>query len=375
MSMEIGLNSDIEVSKRKLHLQTSYSVDTQKATVAVFDGGVLVFRSDFSVSGVAEDAGLEHKVRLYHDLVKADIELLFHMAERVRDSKHLPSIKHLGHLFFEKGFFSEAIQQFEYVKSADDTDNDLDFELAKAYYKQGDYESAYRQLTSAVGKKPAYPDIQLLMAKVVWHLKRFDQARSFFHKAVQMNEKYWDAYFSQAVCLVESTIDDPAHPDLPPPIERLKEAEALFRKGGRLAADIDHELLETGLEKLKLGTDVEEALYFFERARKEETTGQLFDSEFYLKFMFGQLDDDCQTLDYYIQTITRVLSENPEYADLRHSLGVAYILKGWQCFSRATGEFEKAVKINPEYEKAKKKLKLMQNDGRGLLILLRAVLK
>jgi tetratricopeptide (TPR) repeat protein len=374
MSMEIGLNSEIEVSKRKLHLQTSYSADTQKASVSVFDGGVLVFRSDFSVSGVAEDVALEHKVRLYHDLVKADIELLFHMAEKVRDSKHLPSIKHLGHLFFEKGFFFEAIEQFECVKSADETDSDVDFELAKAYYKQGDYESAYRQLTSAAGKKPAYPDIQLLMAKVFWHLKKFDQARSFFQKAAKMNERYWDAYFSQAVCLVESTIDDPAHPDLPPPIERLKEAESLFRKGGRLAADIDHELLETGLEKLKLGTDVEEALNLFERARKEETTGRLFDSEFYLKFMFGQLDDDSQTLDYYIQTISNVLSENPDYADLRQSLGVAYILKGWQCFSRATGEFEKAVKINPEYEKAKKKLKLMQNDGRGLLILLRAVL-
>lgn len=372
--IDIGINCDIEVAKRKLHLQTSYSADTRKAIVSVFDGGVLVFRNDFAVNGIAEESALEQQVRQYHDLVRADIELLFHMAERVRESKHLPSLKHLGHLFLIKGFYAEAIEQLESVKSMGVADAELVFELAKAYFKQGDYPAALREAESAALLKPEYPDVQLLLAKIYWRTGQFEQARACFQKAAGLNDKYWDAWFSLAVCLIESTVDEPVHPNLPPPIERLREADQLFRRVGKISPDIDQELLELGLEKLKIGADVDEALAVLQRARKDDQPGKLFDSEFYLKFMFGQLDDDCLTLDYYIQTITQVLSQNPNYADLRHSLGVAYMLKGWQCFSRATREFEKAVKINPDYENAKKKLKLMQNDGRGLLILLRAVL-
>jgi tetratricopeptide (TPR) repeat protein len=174
--------------------------------------------------------------------------------------------------------------------------------------------------------------------------------------------------------LVESTLEFAVHSELTPPIERFREAEQNFRKALRLTQDLDSDLMEAGIYKLKALNGASEALEYFDRARKLDVRIQLFDSEFYLKFMFGQLDDNNQTLDYYINTIESVLLENPNYADLRHSLGVAYLLKGWQCFSRATGEFEKAVDINPAYEKAKKKLKLMQNDGRGLLILLRAIL-
>ncbi len=175
--------------------------------------------------------------------------------------------------------------------------------------------------------------------------------------------------------MVESAIEHPVHAELTPSIERLKEADQNFRKAVRLTQDLDADVMHAGLEKIKDLNSVSEALELFDQARKFDIRAQLFDSEFYLKFMFGELDDDNQTLDYYIETLEHVLADNPNYADLRHSLGVAYLLRGWQCFSKATGEFEKAVDINPYYEKAKKKLKLMQNDGRGLLILLRAILK
>ncbi|RPI03398.1 MAG: tetratricopeptide repeat protein [Calditrichaeota bacterium] len=374
MNAEIGLNSDLEVAKRKLHLQTSYSPEAHQASVTIFEGGLFLNRRDFGIDDSNHEGDLEHKVRQCHDLVRADIELLFHMAESVRASKHPPSIKHLGHLFLEKGFIEEAVEEFETVKRIDGVELDIDLELARAYYKKGDYDAAMALLKVMAEKRPTYPDVQLLLGRSLWQLKQYAQARQHFQKALQLNEKYWDAHYSLAVCLVESTIDDKVNSELPPPIERLKEAEQLFRKAGRLSSDLDHELLEIGLERMKLALNVEEALTCFQQARKEETTSRLFDSEFYLKFMFGQLDDNCRTLDYYISTLAGVVNENPDYADLRHSLGIAYLLKGWQCFSRATREFEHAVQINPEYEKAKKKLKLMQNDGRGLLILLRAVL-
>ncbi len=372
--MSIGLNSDLALSERRLHLQSSYLEESRTVAVSVFDGGVMLFQRRYPVHCALGTAEIEQQVQQLHELVSTDIELLFHMAEKVRESDHLPSIRRLGHLFYEKGFYREAVEQLEYAAKAD-TDDELELELAKAYFKKGDLQKALERAEAAAEKKPAYPDLQLLLAKIYWGLQRFDEARSAFKKAAALNERYWGAYYSQALCLIASMLEVPTHRELPPPIERLKEADQLLRKAERLGgSDLDHERLKLGLEKLRLGADVEEALEILRQARKDETNGKLFDSEFYFKFMFGRLDEDGKTLDYYIETISRVLSENPDYADLHHSLGIAFLLKGWLCFSRATKEFEKAVAINPDYEKAKKKLKLMQNDGRGLLILLRAVL-
>lgn len=375
MGLDVGLNSDIAVAARKLHVQTSFVEEKQCASVIVFDGGFLVKKRNFQIKNIESPARLEKLVRQFHELVKTDIELLFHMAEKVRASNHLPSISHLGQLFLERGFYDEAIAQFELAKKIGGEKVNSDIDLAKAYYNKGDYNSAYLQLSAAIERYPNYPDLHLQLGKTLWRQERFAAARRQFNKALALNENYWDAHFSLGYGLVESTIDFPIHAELPPPIERLREAEKFFYKAIRLTSDLDAELLQAGIEKLKEINGVAEALELFEQARKLDVRAQLFDSEFYLKFMFGQLDDNCRTLDYYIETIETVLSENPTYADLRHSLGVAYLLKGWQCFSKATSEFEKAVDINPAYEKAKKKLKLMQNDGRGLLILLRAVLK
>ena len=374
MSLDVGLNSDIAASSRKLHLQTSYASENQCVNAMIFDGGTLIKKRRFHIATVESAEKLENQVKQYHELVKSDIELLFHMADKVQASNHLNSILHLGQLFLERGLYDEAIQQFEYAKSIGGDKVDSDVDLARAYFKKGDYNSAYLQLTAAIERYPTYPDLQLQLGKTLWNQERFAEARQHFNKAIELNENYWGAYFSLAYGLVESTVEHPVHADLAPPIERLREAEHNFRKALRLTQDLDPEMMEAGLEKLKELNNVSDALDYFDQARKTDVKPQLFDSEFYLKFMFGQLDDNNQTLDFYIETIENVLSENPNYADLRHSLGVAYLLRGWQCFSKATGEFEKAVEINPAYEKAKKKLKLMQNDGRGLLILLRAIL-
>jgi len=375
MSIDVGLNSDIDVSSRKLHIQTSFVQEQQCANVTIFDGGSLVKKRSFQINEAGSASHVEKEVKQYHELVKTDIELLFHMAEKVRTSNHLHSIIHLGQLFLERGFYDEAVEQFEYAKTVGGDKVDSDIELGKAYFNKGDYKSAYLQLTSAIERYPKYPDLHMQLGKTLWNQERFAAARRQFNKALELNEKYWDAYYTLGYVLVESTIEFPIHAELAPPIERIREAEQNFRKSMHITQDLDEDMMEAGLEKLKESNAAPEALEYFEQARKTDVRAQLFDSEFYLKFMFGQLDDNCQTLDFYIGTIENVLSKNPNYADLRHSLGVAYLLKGWQCFGKATGEFEKAVDINPSYEKAKKKLKLMQNDGRGLLILLRAILK
>lgn len=376
MENEIGFNSDLDVSKRKLHVQTSYDRDRSLARVTIFDGGTLLSKREFRVEENPVEFSINDEITHYHELVKTDIELLFLVADKVKSSKHLPSINRLGSLFLERGLYNEAIEQLLFARKIGKDGNVSEYELGLAYFKKADYVSAADLLISALENSPDYPDIHLLLGKTYWHLENFALALKEIKKATDLNKNYSEALYTLGILLLESTVDKPMHPDLPPPIERIKDAESYLRKAMKNKDIYDIEFMEKGLEKLKEAGKIEEALSNFEKAQivKVVSTSRLFDSEFYIKFMFGQLDRDSKTLDYYIRNIENLLKNHPNYADLRQSLGIAYLIKGWQCFGKATEEFKKAVEINPSFEKASRKLKLMQNDGRGLLILLRAIL-
>jgi hypothetical protein len=56
-------------------------------------------------------------------------------------------------------------------------------------------------------------------------------------------------------------------------------------------------------------------------------------------------------------------------------LGIAHLIQCRNLFLRALEEFRVSLRINPGYKRAEKNLKLSENDGKGFLILLRAILK
>lgn len=174
MAINIGLNSDIHVADKKLHLQTSYLEDKNCASVSIFDAGAMVTKKEFTIKKVDSAAHIEKEVAQYHELVKTDIELLFHMADKVDNSKHVPSITHLGHLFLERGFYKEAIEQFQLCGKIGGDQVNSDIELSKAYFFSGDFAAAEKCLTAAIERYPDYPDLHLLLAKTYWHQQRFE---------------------------------------------------------------------------------------------------------------------------------------------------------------------------------------------------------
>jgi len=100
-----------------------------------------------------------------------------------------------------------------------------------------------------------------------------------------------------------------------------------------------------------------------------------FDAEFYLKFMYGGKGKDNRFIASYLDELRREIERHPDYADLHNNLGIAYLIMCRNLFLKALEEFREALRINPTYKKAKKNLKLSENDGKGFLILLRAILK
>jgi hypothetical protein len=56
-------------------------------------------------------------------------------------------------------------------------------------------------------------------------------------------------------------------------------------------------------------------------------------------------------------------------------LAVAYTLMGRFIHSKAIQEYQEALKINPQFERAKKSLKLAENEFRGFDALVKVITK
>ena len=73
--------------------------------------------------------------------------------------------------------------------------------------------------------------------------------------------------------------------------------------------------------------------------------------------------------------LSNAINKHPNYADLWNNLGVVHLIQCRNLFLQALNEFDKALEINPSFNKALKNKKLVENDGKEFLILLRAILR
>lgn len=374
----LGFNSNLQIDKKKLHIQTGLSQEQRRISVSVFEGGTLVDKREFPLDPLTPEDHLEQEVRQYHDFVLTDLEMLFFVARQVRISKSLPAIKKMGQLFLKKGFLNEAIEFFEIMQKGDPLGWDCQYEIGQAFFQKGEYDEAVRYLLEALKAKPSYPDYHGYLAKIYWKLGQYGDAIKSFRKAVEFNPAYHQAYYQHALLLIESAIENPQHIDLPPPIERIRHAVQLLRKTASLSDSYNERMLISGIEKLDDREDLPAALLDLEQAYQPPLHlefAQMMDAEFYLKFMFASMDKDNRELRHYIQILEKAVALHGDFADLHQSLSLAYLIRGWQYFSKAIEELRAAVAINPTFEKAQKNLRLLENDGRGFLILLRSILK
>lgn len=372
----IGKNSTIKVGRRKLHVQTALSEEKNGAVASVFESGRLIFKREVQFANDLSHKTLREEVDQFHQVVMADLELLFYIAEKVKNIDHAYSKSELGKLFLHKNLFEEAIEEFRLATELEPDKAEHYLDLGKAHYLKGDFEEAVKWFKVAAEHAPVYADIRFALGCALWKSSHFYEARQELLRATEFNEKYHQAYYALGLVLIDSAESNPKDNRLEPPIERIHQGCDYIRRAMSLSEEYNLHRVEAGIALLDQ-KKIREALTEFIAAnykfglRVEEAS----DSEFFLKFMFGGLGKDDQMVDDYIATMQMASSENPDYADIRHNLGVAYLIKGRNMFLQAIKEFRKAVKINPHYEKAKKSLRLVENDGMGLLILLRAILK
>lgn len=372
----IGINSEVRAGKRSFHLQTSFEPEKEQIITSLFEGGKLIEKTVMSADAAHDMSEIKKDVESCHYQIARDIELLFSMSEKVKAVQHPLSHNRMGLLFFKYNFLEDAKEQFSLAIDKESENPEYYLNLGDVYCAQQIYSKAVEQYTIGLDKGPNYADLHNRLGIVLSKQGKYLDAIEQFREALRVNNKYHHAYFNLGLILLESTERDLRDSRLPPPSERLSEAAKRFRKAMQLSQSYDRENMKQGLRYIE-ERQPGKALREFTLVREEHirTTAHDYEHEFFLRFLFGAQKEEFSLLDEFIAQLRGRIEEHPAYADLRNNLGIAYLIQGRNFLFKALEEFRQALEINPKFKKADKNLRLVENDGRGFLILLRALLK
>jgi len=185
------------------------------------------------------------------------------------------------------------------------------------------------------------------------------------------------ARYNLALVYLESIQADKSDSLLPPPSIRLERAQYQLKR--LLDLDIeDFNSIYPQAEDLLKNSEVQQLIQLLLEHRDKvfptEVLG-LIGMDFYLKFMYGGKGLNREIIGKFERKLTNAIDTHPKYADLWNNLGVVHLIQCRNLFLKALGEFDRALEINPSFDKALKNKKLVENDGKEFLILLRAILR
>jgi tetratricopeptide (TPR) repeat protein len=369
----LGLNNDVQVGGRKFHIQTSYSDAGRLIQSTVFHEGQVVDAKELHVDGAPMDEVNAQLNNLHQEQI-TEMEILYYIYEKVKAVRHAVSSHKLGLVFLKKNLLREAIEQFKLALDIDPNFHEVYASLGRALLISGEYDEAVAQLREAGEKAPNYADIQNYLGVAYLYQEKFPQAIEHLTEAINLNESYIGAHYYLGLAHLAEAQNKP---------ELDETTDDNFQKAMQ---HIDHaveRMVDRQIPNFKKVLDLvrkqsyKEAVNLFLNSTPKEALTHFMnlENEFYLKFMYGGKGKDDLFIADYVRKLRDLLDDHPDYADLRNNLGIAYLIQCRNLFLKALEEFRAALKINSTFKKAEKNLKLAENDGKGFLILLRAILK
>lgn len=372
----IGLNSEVAAGGKTFHVQTQYLEPTEKVVSSIFDDGKVIYNSSIEIKSNTPINEIKQSVNRLHHNVIGDLELIFYISDKVQTIRHPISNNKLGIVFLKRNLFNEAIKEFKKAIEIDSDYVEAYNNLGYVYLKQKNYQEAIDAFSRALTKDNNYADLYNNLGYAYFCVNNYGKAFLELNKAIEINNNYIAAIFNLCQVYLKTVIDkieDSVLPAIPKRIEKVKD---LLSNLKLKAIYFKPQAIDNVLEHL-VKNNLSEAFKIIEKAGRElpEYLNRYLESEFYLKFMFGGKGKDELFIHDYAEQLKEAIAKYPGYPDLRNNLGIAFLIQCRNLFLNALEEFRAALKINPDYKKAEKNLKLAENDGKGFLILLRAILK
>ena len=369
---KINFSDNIQASGRNLYLQTNTMEPGRKIVSTLFDGGRLMAKETTSYDEAVSSDRLFDKVKEFHENHKESLEFIYQISTRVKTVRHPRSLLKLAGQFLKWNLIDEAISELEYALEYDKNIADVYVLLAEAYLKRGAPDEAVKIMEQAVHIFPQYPDLWKNLAHKQIMTGELSTAEVNIDRAIEINSEYIEAHLYKSYLLVQKGISQfQQSPD-----KEILEAIRFHLNRVLLSEKYGSATLDNALRSFHNGNfdDLNVHLDVLIKGLQPQIDLDFHDL-FYLQYLFGEQGKNPEYVDSYVNRVESLVRKNPKYPDLHNMLGIGYLIQCRILFNKALHQFKVACKLNPLYERAKNNLKLAENDGKGFLILLRAMLK
>lgn len=366
------LREEIDHGGRKYFLQTSLLSEKGLIQSSFFKNGVLFDTVQLSTDGKASSDELKKAAKEVHLENKRKFLVILNVSERVSSSDDPRPHVRIAQALFKRHLYQEALQEAQKSIDKGNKDSLPRMLIGESHYEMGNLDEAFDATNAGIDIHPEYPDLHNLMGKI--HLKRQKcrLAIECFNRAIGLNLYYGEPYFNLARAFLLNTIVKEDY-------ELSKELDATFISNLERATQLDPFLAGDNLEEAKKffrEKDYRSTYEILETANRKSIRGGVDDIVLDLHMMLLCDGEDLkeEEIEKYLHRVREIVDQNPTFADGYNSLGVLYTAKCKIYMDRASKAFRKALEVNSNYKRAKKNLRLSENDRQGIFILLKALL-
>jgi len=367
-----GLDSALKFEKEIYHIETFAEPKQFKITSEIFKSGRVLDVKEKHYDHQIREKTLIDLIRVMHNDQIETLSHLLRLVENVKKTMQADAFNKIGFLFMNKGFLQEAKNSFAEATKLDQNLTDAYRNLGYVYRKLGDIDRAIAQFTRALYLAPQNADYYLDLGLAYLDKDMYDEAFKELEKAIDFNKNFAEAYFNLGYLILKEKVvkaEKPLEKDVIAAIVNLKYA---FLLDPRYQVEILKEIFQL-LEQKAFTKALSHLSKFKEDMKKTEVHEFIYDFEIFSKY--SDLKEVALTVDEYIDKMHAKIETNAQFADLRNALGKAYLIKMRSLFNAALTQFKKAVEINPTYQQATKNLELVENEIKGFMLFLRAILK
>lgn len=379
---DIGLNQNVEIGSRQFHIQTVTNVDEGIVRSEIFEKGRLLFVEvhQFERRDSTQNTGAEPRLRRvvdqFHQSIIAGIDNLFEISKVIFQEDKVISHLKIGAVFLYMHIFDKAEVHFKRCIELKPDHYDSRIHLARCYLLQKRLNKAHETIAGLMEKKLKYPDLFNLLGLIMLEKKKFISALQHFQQALKLNPSYTEVYLNLAEALlrrISVIVSNKNEEEVKRTINFLR---AILKKIEKVGNIEDRELVnqlmvainKSGIKKaLAMLHDYRDKNYI--RRIPPEVIGY----EFYLRLRYSDEEMPLDVINSYEEQISCELRKNPEFPDLWNYIALIHLMQCRFFFLKGLENFREATRINPNFEKAKTNLRLVENDGREFLLLINAI--
>ena len=366
------LNSRLATPEREYLVQTVNDQNWKRVISSVFvEGELLEAQEEFLENGI-ESAEVLRRVRETHEERMKELEYLIEVYKETVEGDEVEMMVYLGQALLYKKMHHEAMKLFSKAANLDPDFHQAWAHLGIAQFQLGMWQNASASFSKGVELCPNFADYRNNLGEAYLALDSCKRAVIELEEAVKHNVYYGDAYLNLALAYILNAL---RREDFRLFSSQTEKTEEMLKKAEMIMPDMVDQTYLEGRKHLEEG-DLEKAFQKFlatREKRKEKRWREFSDS--YMKFMLGANRLNENLLTKRIKSLKNAISANPHYADLHHELAIAYTLLGSFIHRKAVEQYQKALAINPDFERAKRNLKLAENEIRGFEVLVRAIMR